>query len=104
MVIVHWSDVSLELPPEELAQVPVVLQVLHVGLLQLAGEEPDVETQQRTPQEHWQLDVVDATPQARQGFQGHAAVQADLWRTMYIDNTLSQEPGLGHTQRRSSQM
>merc|ERR1719242_963954 len=78
MVVVHWSDVSLELPPEELPQVPVVLEVLHVSLLQLAGEEPDVETQQRPPQEHRQLDVVDATPEAGQGFQGHAAVQADL--------------------------
>ena len=55
----------LQLAPEELAEVPVVVQVFHGGLLHVHPEGPDVQAVDRFPQPGGQLHLVQPPPGPR---------------------------------------
>lgn len=62
---VHAADrprLRFQLPAEELAEVPVVMQILHSRLLHVHPEGPDVQAVHRLPQPRGQFHLVQATP------------------------------------------
>lgn len=44
MININRSDVWFQLPPEELSQIPVQLQVFNLSFLQVTAKHPDVES------------------------------------------------------------
>lgn len=71
----------LQLAPEELAKVAVVVQVLHGSLLHVHPKGPDVQAIDRPAQPVRQLHLVEAAPGPRQQARGHRLVQGHLWAT-----------------------
>ena len=74
----HGPGLRLQLAPEELAEVAVVVQVLHSGLLHVHPESPDVQAVDGPAQPVRQLHLVEAAPGPRQQARWHRLVQGHL--------------------------
>lgn len=67
----HGPGLRLQLAPEELAEVAIVVQVLHGGLLHVYPEGPDIQAVHRPAQPVRQLHLVEAAPGPRQQARRH---------------------------------
>lgn len=74
----HGPGLRLQLAPEELAEVAVVVQVFHGGLLHVHPESPDVQAVDGPAQPVRQLHLVEAAPGPRQQARWHRLVQGHL--------------------------
>lgn len=78
---VHAADrpcLWFQLPAEELAEVPVVMQILHSCLLHVHPKGPDVQAVHRLPQPRGQLHLVQAAPGSREQPRWDRLVQGHL--------------------------
>lgn len=76
----HRPRLRLQLPTEELAEVSVVVQILHSCLLHVDPEGPDVEAVDGLPQPGGQLHLVQAPPGSREQASGNRFVECNLRR------------------------
>lgn len=74
----HRPCLRFQLPAEELAEVPVVVQILHSRLLHVHPEGPDVQAVHRLPQPRGQLHLVQAAPGSREQPRRDRLVQGNL--------------------------
>ena len=80
MGVAHWSRLGLELASEELAQVAVLVQVLHGCLLHVDPKGPDVEAVDGLAEPGWQVNLVQPTPGPREEPRGDGFIEGDLHR------------------------
>ena len=79
---VDGPDAGSEVPPEELAEVAVLGEVLDGSVLQTAAEHPDVEAQRGATQPRRQNQLVELAPQTRDELQRDLTIQRHLTTTI----------------------
>lgn len=94
-----WPRLWFQLPAEELAEVPVVVQILHGRLLHVHPKGPDVQAVHWLPQPRGQLHLVQATPGPWQQPGGDRLVQGNLQEELQHVSAL---PAHGITQEGSN--
>lgn len=67
----YWPCLWFQLPPEEFAEVSVVMQVFNSCFLHVDSKCPDVQAVNRFPEPRGQLHLVQATPGSREQSSGY---------------------------------